>query len=59
MSTRRSKKQTYTKQATPILLSEVKSTSTCSTLGLPLMLACAECENDLNPLINSRKKKKN
>ena len=43
---------------TPILLSNVKYNSTCITLQIPLDLACGECKKQLNPLENTRKKRK-
>ena len=43
---------------TPILLSDVKYNSTCITLQIPLDLACGECKKQLNPLENTRKKRK-
>ena len=43
---------------TPILLSDIKYNSTCITLQIPLDLACGECKKQLNPLENTRKKRK-
>ena len=42
----------------PILLSDIKYNSTCITLQVPFHLACGECKNQLNPLKNTRKKRK-
>ena len=43
---------------TPILLSAIKYNSTCITLELPFSIACGECNQRLNPLENTRKKRK-
>ena len=42
----------------PILLSDIKYNSTCLTLKVPYSLACGECNQSLNPLSNTRKKRK-
>ena len=41
-----------------ILLSDIKYNSTCVTLKMPLSLACENCEPELDPHSNTRKKRK-
>ena len=41
-----------------ILLSNIKYNSTCVTLKMPLSLACKNCESELDPHSNVRKKRK-
>ena len=43
---------------TPILLSAIKYNLTCITLELPFSIRCGECNQRLNPLENTRKKRK-
>ena len=46
------------RRSTPILLSEINSRSTCITLNIPYSIACRNCKPQLDPLQNTRKKRK-
>lgn len=43
----------------PISLSDIKYNSTCTTLCLPISLACCSCQKDLDILSFTRQKRKN
>ena len=46
------------RRSNPILLSEINSRSTCITLNIPYSMACRDCKPQLDPLQNTRKKRK-
>ena len=46
------------RRSTPIQLSEINSRSTCITLNIPYSIACRNCKTQLDPLQNTRKKRK-
>ena len=54
----RRKTKTPIRQSTPILLGDIHSHSTCIALKTPYYIACRNCKPQLDPLQNTRKKRK-